>query len=161
MAIKKEAAYHEASHAVVAHKSKFHSLVGDVNLEQYGAGEIFISLSKSKCTAAGKKAAPETQKDKEVAKELAVILCAGLMGEEIAAEKDSSLTPNEQCSVPDHELAVQQLKMAGLSSKYDFHQNSAREILNQEWETVERLTAYLFENHSADPSKMAEIIDAV
>ena len=81
MTIKREAAFHEAGHAVTAHRSRFHALVGPINLRQYGAGGIFVSLSKSKLQTAGKPTDASSQKDKEVAIDLAIILSAGLVAQ--------------------------------------------------------------------------------
>lgn len=145
MSIKKEAAFHEAAHAVTAYYSKFHSLVHEINLMNYGAGEIFVSLSKSKCKAQGKFPTPETAKDEDVSKELAVILCSGYAGEQIATKYDSSLIPSRKAAGPDYQLAVQNLKAAGLSHKYDFHHDDARNILEQKWDVVNRLADHLFE----------------
>jgi hypothetical protein len=158
MTIQKEAAYHEASHAVVTHKSKYHSLVGEINLKNYGEGEIYIGLSSSKCKTNGKPADASAQKDRDVAIELAVILCAGFVGETLAAEKHNGLIPNIKCAEPDHLLAVQQLDQAGLSKKYDLHQKSAREYLDKEWEIVEKLADYLFDNHIAQIEEIVSII---
>lgn len=145
MSIKKEAAFHEAAHAITAYYSKFHGLVHEINLMNYGAGEIFVSLSKSKCKNQGKSPTPETARDEDVSKELAVILCSGYVGEQIAAEYDSSLVPSRNAAGPDYQLAVQNLKAAGLSHKYDFHHDNARKILERNWEVVNKLANHLFE----------------
>ncbi|TGG89378.1 hypothetical protein E4656_20035 [Natronospirillum operosum] len=144
MTIKKEAAFHEAAHAVTAYYSKFHSIVLGIDLEDYGAGEIFVSLSKSKCIENGKPPSAETAKDKEVSKELAVILCSGYVGELIAAETDPSLNPSRSSAGPDYQLAVQNLKAAGLSHKYDFHHDNARTFLESKWDVVNKLAEHLF-----------------
>ena len=158
MAIKREAAYHEAAHAVLANLSKYHAIIGNINLLNYGAGEIYISLSRSKCAAGGKPQDPSAQKDKEVARDFATVLCAGLVGEQIASERDSTLTPNPECAVPDHALVEQQLQIAGLSKKHDLYQSQAREVLEKHWDTVERLATYLWANRSASPYQVATII---
>lgn len=158
MTIKREAAYHEAAHAVLADLSKYHAIVGEINLLSYGAGELYISLSRSKCAAGGKPQDPSAQKDKEVGRDFAVILCAGLVGEQMAAERDVTLTPNPESAEPDHALAQQQLQIAGLSRKYDLYQAQARDLLGKHWNTVERLATYLFANRSASPHQVARII---
>lgn len=159
MTIKREASFHEAAHAVLANLSKYHAIVGDINLQNYGAGEIFISLSKSKCAAGGKPQDASAQKDKDVAKDLAVVLCGGFAAEKIAAKIDASLNPNEQCATPDYQLAEQQLQMAGLSKKYDVYQAQANQILEANWKAVETLANYLFANTSADPQQILDIIN--
>ncbi|MRJ44585.1 hypothetical protein KF946_10245 [Idiomarina loihiensis] len=144
MTIKKEAAFHEAAHAVTAYYSKFHSIVLGIDLGDYGAGETFVSLSKSKCIENGKPPTAETAKDKEVSKELAVILCSGYVGELIAAETDPSLKPSRSSAGPDYQLAVQNLKAAGLRHKYDFHHDNARTFLESKWDVVNKLAEHLF-----------------
>ncbi len=156
MTIKKEAAYHEAAHAVLAYNSKFHALVGEISLAQYGAGDIYISLSKSKRKAAGVTPNPI---DKEITKDLAVILCGGLAGETIASKNDNTLSPNPSCAIPDHQLATQQLQGAGLSEEYDCYEQSAIKELESNWATVERLADYLFTNHTAQPDEILSIIN--
>lgn len=158
MVIKREAAYHEAAHAVLAHFSKYHTIIGDINLLSYGAGELYMSLSKSKCAAGGKPQDASAQRDKDVARDFAIVLCAGLIGEKIASTLDSTLTPNPECAYPDHVMVMQQLQIAGLSKKYDFYQLQARELLEQHWIIVDRLAEHLFANHSARPDQVVAII---
>lgn len=159
MAIRKEAAYHEAAHAVIAHYSKYHSLVKEINLMNFGAGEIFVSLSKSKCLRNNKPGDATARFDPDVAKELAVILCAGYRGEVIAAQKDSLVIPDESCSEPDYELAVQELKGAGLSRRYNFHQQTGTELLMLHWDHVEILANKLFESSKMDAVDIIELLD--
>ena len=158
MSIKKEAAYHEAAHAVTAYYSKFHYIVHEINLMNYGAGETFVSLSKSKCLKQGKQPTPETAKDKEVSKELAVILCSGYVGEQIASEHDASLTPSSSAAGPDYQIAMQNLKAAGLSHKLDFHHDNARRILEANWEIVEKLADHLLRQKRESAENIIEFI---
>jgi len=160
MAIKREAAYHEAAHAVLTSISKYHAIVGDINLLSDGAGVFYLSLSKSKCAAEGKPQDSSAQMDKDVSRELATILCAGFIGEQIASERDTTLTPNPECAEPDHTLAKRQLQAAGLSKKYDRYQSQARELLENHWNTVERLAEYLCANYSASPDMIVTIMSA-
>ena len=53
MTTKMAAAHHEAGHAAIAKGSKFHEVVSGIDLADYGAGVIDVSLSKSKLNAAG------------------------------------------------------------------------------------------------------------
>ncbi|MEQ9346866.1 MAG: hypothetical protein RIG26_10530 [Thalassospira sp.] len=150
MTIKKEAAFHEAGHAVTAHLSKFHSILGEVRLESYGAGEVYISLSKSKLVANGKSPDASSARDKEVAKDLAVVLSAGLVAECIAETKDLSLSANPRCAEPDHEYLKKNLEDAGLSKKFDRHEKVAKELLEKNWDLVQKLADYLFEKKVVD-----------
>lgn len=160
MTIQREAAYHEAAHAVLANLSKYCAIVGDIILLSNGAGELYVSISKSKCSAGGKPNDLSALKDGEVGRDFVVVLCAGLVGEQIAAERDDSLVPSPERAEPDHALVEHHLKMAGLSKKYDLHQAQAREILEKHWDAVERVATYLFSNGSATPGQVAAIIGA-
>lgn len=118
MRIKREAAFHEAGHAVAAHRSSFHNIVGPIDLGAYGSGEIYVSLSKAKLQAKGKTVDASSSRDKEVAIDLAVILAAGLIAERLAEENGLGVTANPECATPDHELLRQQLAYAGLSKTH-------------------------------------------
>jgi ATP-dependent Zn protease len=159
MSIQIEAAYHEASHAVLAHYSLYHALVGDINLLNYGAGQLDISLSKSKCIKNGKAPDASSITDKEVIKEFASILCAGLVGEIIASEKNPNVTPNSTCAIPDQTLAKQLLGNAGLSKKFDLHEQTARNIIEEKWDQVECLAQYLFKKKTAQPDEIIQVIE--
>jgi hypothetical protein len=160
MTIKLEAAYHEAGHAVVAQRSRFHAIVGPIDLREYGAGEIFISLSSRRLLAAGKKAHPSSQADKEVATDLSIILCAGLAAERLAAENDPSLSPNEECSKPDRELAEQQLAGAGIENAFSHYEPFARMVLLQNWACTQALAELLYEKTALDAEQIIEFIVA-
>jgi hypothetical protein len=151
MTIKREAAYHEAAHAVMAHRSLFHALIGEINLENYGAGEIFVSLSKAKLKTQDKPAIPEMAKKPEVASDLARILVAGYVAEQIAAESDDTIKPNIDCARPDHEMVRQQLSSAGLSKRFDRFEAEVRDILRTEWPLVEKVTQYLYQHGRGEP----------
>ena len=158
MTIQREAAFHEAGHAIAAHRSKFHALVGPINLQQYGAGQILVSLSKSKLQAAGKSIAAASQTDKEVATDLAVVLCAGLVSERLAEER-SGLKANPNCAIPDHDLMKQHLVHAGLSARLDSHEASARQLLEANWALVTSLADLLYKNVLTDPIDVIEFIE--
>jgi hypothetical protein len=158
MTIQREAAFHEAGHAIAAHRSKFHALVGPINLQQYGAGQIFVSLSKSKLLAAGKSVAAKSQTDKEVATDLAVVLCAGLVSERLAEER-SGLKANPNCAIPDHNLMKQHLINAGLSTHFDRHEASARQLLDATWALVTSLANLLYEKVLIAPIDVIEFIE--
>lgn len=129
MTIKREAAFHEARHAIAAWKSKYHSLVGTISLADYGAGDTLVSVSKHKLQVGGKSLSTTIVEDPDVAKDFAVVLSAGLVAEQVAASKGENITANPQCAVPDHDLMKQQLAAAGLSKKFDKHEIVARQLL--------------------------------
>lgn len=158
MTIKREAAFHEAGHAIAAHRSKFHALVGPIDLKQYGAGEVFVSLSKKKLQAAGKPVTATSQKDKEVATDLAVVLCAGLVSEHIAEDK-AGLKANPNCAIPDYDLMKQHLVNAGLSARFDRHETSARQLLEAEWALLSCVADFLYSNVVSEPVDVIELIE--
>jgi hypothetical protein len=158
MTIKREAAFHEAGHVLAAYRSKFHALVGPVNLQQYGAGEACISLSKKKLHAAGKHLAAVHQSDKDVATDIAVVLCAGLVSEQLAEEK-VGLKADPNAAIPDYDLMKQQLKNAGLSARFDRHESSARQLLEAEWTLVCCIADFLYENVDTDPTDIIDLIE--
>lgn len=160
MTIKREAAFHEAGHALAAHRSKFHNIIGSINLEDYGSGEIYVSLSKEKLQTQGKAPNISAERDKEVAADLAVVLAAGLVAEQVAEVREHGLTANIKCAVPDHKLLQLQLANAGLSKKFDIHQNTARQLLEAEWSLVVDLSNYLFENISAPSADVIAFIES-
>ena len=160
MAIKREAAFHEAGHAVAAHRSRFHNVVGPIDLAEYGAGVIYVSLSKQKLAASGKPIDPSVQKDREVASDLAVVLCAGLVAERIAEQREDGLKSNPTCAEPDHELLRQQLSMSGLSKKFDLHEQAAQKLLESEWQLVTALAELLLTRVSVDPVDVLAFIES-
>jgi len=159
MPIKREAAFHEAGHAVVAFRSRFHNIAGPISLEQYGAGESLISLSKSKLRAEGLPVDETSVKLPEVVEDLAVILCAGLIAEQLASKFDASLKANPSAAIPDHDLVREQLSRAGLSKNLDRHEEAARDILSHEWALVDSLANYLYSKMSLDPSDVIAFLE--
>ena len=157
--IKREAAFHEAGHAVAAHRSKFHAIVGPINLAGYGSGEVYISLSKRKLQANGKVASAAARSDKDVAADLAVVLAAGLVSERLAAAREPGLTPMPVCAVPDHELLRQELRGAGLPQELTSYEDTATQVLESEWRLVHDLAGYLFQHVSVDPDDILEFIE--
>jgi ATP-dependent Zn protease len=158
MTIKKEAAFHEAGHAVVAFQSRFHAIVKSINLENYGAGEIFVSLSKSKLQKEGLPADPSSQTSKDVAADLAIVLSAGLVAERPASLRDAKLTANARCAIPDYDLARQQLHNAGLSEELTQYEEVAKQVLSSRWEMVEKLASILFYEVTLDTEIIYQIL---
>lgn len=159
MTITKVSAYHEAAHALIAHRSQFHKLIGRIDLRLYGSGETFISLSKSKLEAVGKSATTNSQKDKDVVKDLAVILVAGFVAEQIAAESDNAINPNIDCAVPDHELLRSKLAAAGLSKHFNYYEEQARAKLKAEWHLVEKVANFLYKHGGSDVDDIIVLMD--
>ncbi len=159
MAIKMEAAFHEAGHAVAAYFSKFHKFLGPVTLAKYGQGEIYVSQCKSKFSVVGKNVGAASQRDKEVATDLAIVLCSGLVAECLAEEKNSNICPNPECAEPDRELMAKQLELAGLSKKFDRHQVSATALLEKNWVLVSELADFLFEKEVASGEDISSLIE--
>lgn len=159
MTIKREAAFHEAGHAVAAHLSKFHRIVGSINLGQYGAGAINVSLSKSKLLAAGKTVDQSILTDKDVAIDIAVVLSAGFVCEQLAEQREVGLSANASCAIPDHTLMQRQLAQAGLSKNFDQHELAATQLLEQHWSVVSKLANHLFSCVSIDPVDLDSFLE--
>lgn len=159
MTVKPEAAFHEAGHAVVAHRSSFHNIVGPINLAEYGSGEMYVSLSRAKLQAQGKAPNALAAKDKEVAVDLAVILAAGLVAERLAEVREQGIIANPECAAPDHKMLQQQLAESGLSKKFDRHEDAARQLLETEWPLVAALAAHLLERISVMPADVTAFIE--
>lgn len=160
LSIKREAAYHEAGHAVVASLAVYHGLAGPIDLKAYGAGSADIGLLKSKCALANVQAHEETAKLPEVAKDLGRILVAGLIAEQIASVHDNSIVPNAACANPDHEMLRRHLSNAGLSKKFDFLETESRKILEENWRAVEVLATMLYAQGSADLEQIKAAIQS-
>jgi len=161
VSIKREAAFHEAGHAVMAYFARFHGIVGSINLEDYGAGEIYVALLSSKCAAEGLAPVPEAARRPDVARDLGLILVSGLIAEQIAAENDEKVKPNLSCSEPDHALLKEALANSGLSRKFDQLEDQARSVLREHWQAVEVLAAYLLEHVSADPIDIDQVLQPI
>jgi hypothetical protein len=158
MTIKREAAFHEAGHAVAVYRSRFYKVAGPINLEQYGAGSIDVGLNKNKLKSNGKPADKSAILDKEVNTDLAVILCAGLVAERIAERRIDGIKANPKCAKPDHEFLRIKLKEAGLSQKIDGYEKDAERLLEQEWNLVMALTNYLLEMTYIYPDELHNFI---
>ncbi|WP_085034893.1 hypothetical protein [Ensifer aridi] len=159
MTIKLEAAYHEAGHVVVALVSSYHNVVSGIDLYQYGAGAADVSVSGSKCKAAGKPADESIRKDKDVARGTATILMAGYQAEQIAASLNEDLKPNRRCADPDYELALQVLQEAGLAKKTDHAERDAKAILQANWPVIEKIAQAAFSKGSLSFTELYDILD--
>lgn len=160
MTIKREAAFHEAGHALAAYRSSYHNVVGPINLAAYGSGEIYISLSRKKLHAKGKTPDASAARDADVAIDLAVVLAAGLVAEQIAEVREQGIVANPECALPDHELLQQQLVQAGLSKKFNRHESTAAQFLEAEWALVHALADYLHANTSVMPADVTAFIES-
>jgi hypothetical protein len=143
----------------VAHRSRFHRVVGRINLASYGSGDLYVSLSRSKCRGAGKAGDASDQRDPEVAVDLAVVLAAGLVAERVAQAHEQTIRPNPDCARFDHQLIVQQLEGAGLPKSLDPYEAEAKHLLESHWELLRDLADYLFRREMAEPEDVHEFID--
>jgi ATP-dependent Zn protease len=160
MAIKREAAFHEAGHAIAAYRSRFHNIGGSINLQDGGAGEVNVALSKSKLQANGKPVDRlAAQLDKEIIIDLAVVLSAGLVAERLAQEHGDGMAANPSSALHDHRFMRQSLAIAGLSKHFDRHEDAAKQILESQWDLVCSLAEYLFENESIRSADVMAFIE--
>lgn len=153
-----EAAYHEAGHAVLARKSTYHEVVGEVSLGSYKSGVTAVSLSKRKLLRAGKPADSSACRDPDVAREIAAILCGGLVAEQIAKEKGRKLSPTLDPAASDHQFARDQLAGAGLDTELTPHQAQAGALLREHWDHVERLAVALLSTGSRDAVDVHDLV---
>jgi hypothetical protein len=138
-----EAAFHEAAHAVVAHTSAYFTLAGTVSIQNAGTGFADIGPSRRKLTAAAKPIDASIDADPQIASELAIILLAGIEGEIIAEEQNTTLRADVDRSEPDICFAVEKLEAAKVATDLDVLRGEARERLEANWSKVERLAQQL------------------
>ncbi|ELK8586320.1 TPA: hypothetical protein ACX3A9_004549 [Vibrio parahaemolyticus] len=155
-----EAAYHEASHAVLAEKSCFHRVVKAINISKHGTGECPVSLSKEKVEACGKEVHSGISSDVEVTEDLVVILCGGYVGEWYAQEQYDGITADINSASNDHERAELMLSNAHINHDLDHYREFAGQILSQDWDKVEKLARYLINHGSIEPWDIPGVINA-
>lgn len=155
-----EAAYHEAGHAVLARKSLHHEVVKEIRLGAYKSGCTSISLSRKKLTRAGKSPDELARLDPEVAVGFAVILCGGLVAEEIANQKGINISPSASSAAPDHAAARIELVDAGLADDLKPYEAIARELLNLHWVDVVALAQVLVKDGSCHPADVHLLVPA-
>jgi hypothetical protein len=162
MLVSKEAAYHEAGHAVSAYLSPFHGIAdGKVNIGSFGSGAADIRLSKKKVQAAGKTLSPAVALDPKVAASMATVLAAGFAAEQIAASLDNTITPNPVCSGPDYVELTNHTQAAGISSDVSIYHAQATSLLQKEWAQVERLAEILYRRGSVDGVDIAIYLESI
>ena len=155
-----EAAFHHAGHAVAAHLSKYHALALPLRIDAWGAGEVTAALSRRKLVAAEKTATAEARIDPEVAASIAVILCAGLASERLAAERQAPVRPDPARSRGDFEMARAELRSAGLPDDTVPHEAAAEALLAIHWTRVETIAERLAFAEELSPAEIAELIES-
>jgi hypothetical protein len=153
------AAFHHAGHAVAAHLSKYHVVAAPLRLDAFGTGEVVAALSRRKLVAAEKTVSDAARIDPEVATSIAVILCAGLASEEIAAHKAVPLTPDPRRSVGDFTVAEAELAGAGITMGTKPCKDAATTLLTHHWRDVERVAEHLLLSGEVVPEAIAQLID--
>lgn len=155
-----EAAFHHAGHAVAAHLSKFHVLALPLRIDAWGSGEITAALSRRKLLAAEKIASTTARADPDVAESIAVILCAGLVSERLAAAHRISVTPDPARSSGDLQMARTELRQAGLSDDTQPHEDKAAALLASHWSRVQRLAERLVVAEELSPAEIAALLES-
>ncbi|MGH8797911.1 MAG: hypothetical protein ACREXI_12705 [Caldimonas sp.] len=154
----REAAFHQAGHAVATHLSRFHILVHPVSVDPYGTGEWIAGLSRRKLEAAAKIVDVAVRTDPEVATSIATILCAGLSSELIAASKDAALKPDPARSSGDLALARHELRLSGLPEDIGPHESRAEALLAAHWADVERVADALCSAGQLEPGEITHLL---
>lgn len=136
----RSAAFHEAGHAVTAWNSKFHSISPcPVSVSDDGYGECFPILSKMKLVAGGKTPVLGVENDKDVVRDLALVLVAGRMAEQVLSEVDEEVRFDPTASNHDYGMLADKLRSAGLSQKTDLAEAEVVELLRRKWQVVTAL----------------------
>ena len=156
-----EAAFHHAGHAVAAHLSKYHALALPLRIDAYGGGEVTAALSRRKLLAAEKIATAAARADPEVAASIALILCAGLASEMLAAERSLPVTPDPARSAGDLRMASDELRQAGLSDATRPHEDAAASLLALHWRRVQAVAERLAVAEELTPAEIAALLDSV
>lgn len=154
----REAAFHQAGHAVATHLSRFHILAQGLKIDAYGSGEMTAALSRRKLMGADKIADAAARADPEVAVSIAVILCAGLVSEQIAAAKDPTLKPDPTRSAADSAAMRQELRGAGLPEDAEPHETNATLLLTAHWHRVEAIAEALLAASELQPFEITELL---
>jgi len=139
-------AFHEAAHAVLAIRSSYHIVSGDLTISADGAGEAPIGASEQKLVAAGKPTDPALLlADPDYIRELVRILFAGILAEKIRAQEvsaDRVLRPNLKVSgAPDIKYAQKVMHDAVLDfqAEKDELKKQSEGLVHQEWQLISTL----------------------
>lgn len=154
-----EAAYHEAGHVVLAWLSPYHTVAAGIDLHNYGGGAAAISVSKSRCEAAGKPADERAAKDKDIAQTSTVIFMGGYQAELIAAEFNIALKPNRSCADLDYDEAAKLLADVGVGNMSDEAEQAANAVLRDNWNLVEKIAQAAFSKGSLSRFELLDILD--
>lgn len=138
-----ESAFHLAGHAVATSFSRYHVLAAPLKADSYGTGEITAALSRRKLRASQKVAEASARTDPEVAGGIALILCAGLASEQLAAAQGFDVSVEPARSAGDFEVARDELRLAGLSDDITPYVAAAEKLLGQRWAYVESVAKRL------------------
>ncbi len=155
-----EAAFHHAGHAVAAHLSKYHVLALPLRTDAWGSGEVTAALSRRKLIAADKIATAAARIDPEVAESIAVILCAGLASEKIAAERRLPVTPDPARSSGDLAMARAELRAAGLPDDTAPHETAASALLALHWLHVATIAERLVVAEELSAAEIAAVLES-
>ncbi len=153
-----DAAFHHAGHAVAAHLSKYHALALPLRVDAWGGGEVTASLSRRKLIAADKVATAAARVDPEVAQSIAVILCAGLASERLAAQHGLPISVDPARSRGDLEMARAELRGAGLPDDTGPSEIAATALLEIHWLRVKSVAARLAVSDELSPAEIADLL---
>ena len=146
------AAYHEAGHAVAVLVTNFHTLPLPIRASASGHGELGPGLSRRRCAAASKQPDPA---DPDIARELALIACAGFQAEDLFAQK-AGLTPDPSAATDDETLAGLTLKAAHLPVDLISIKLQARALMETHWNKVDVIAKAVL----SSPRNMIDGMDA-
>jgi len=155
---RRQTAYHEAAHAVLAYHSRFFRQSGRIRLGPKG-GEIRISVDRRKFDAFQTARSESEDPLPAIAEDRAVILCGGVVGAEIARRAELIPSHDTKGAVRDHAIAVQELEAAGLPVDLVPYYVRARKLLEREWWAIEKVAAFLSTTDDAEAEVVREMIE--
>ena len=154
-------AYHEAAHAVTAHLSSFHSPIGRIGLLSSSTGEAHVALSSAKLKKNGKWVGTNSEKDREVRVDFALIILSGLAAETFLVSCGGHggrvLRSNPANAADDLAFAESLVGPANVSTI----SNRALEIVEMHWRSIHSVAAALLRNGHLDATEVIEIVDSV
>jgi hypothetical protein len=160
MTSKLAAAFHHAGHAVATDLSQYHVIARPLRLDAYGTGEVTAALSRRKLVAGDKFPGASSRTDPDVAASIAVILCAGLVSERLAAIQGAPIAPDPERSAGDFAMARAELAQAGISPSTEFFEEAATALLTQHWASVQRLAKRLESVEELTPEEIETLLAA-
>jgi len=179
-------AHHEAAHAVLTHISKFHSLIGAMQVSHpilnEGGDEIFpairlasehigdtrVLLSKKKLARAGKPTGLEVLTDPDYVEDASVIYLAGFAAElyycKLNAQLPKNYILNRTYSDNDYNAVKELISKAGLpKDKMSFYETQASAAVARNWRHIQEFAGIILNSNgnTVDAVDAMDYLDTV